>query len=280
MDKEKFMNAGLADLIERLEDAWREYRDTDQSLGKVLREAAAALRGERGDGLIAGDDTADRNGWIDRREGEFTKPLYTRPLSGEQAVRDAVIEECARVCVERTKAYAPGAVRGEVDEERDAEALACAKDIRALKDAALRSESVRAGVWPVYGIHHDYVDRGDQNCAVCGYHCGDPWHDTHKSAHAPGNEGMRVLHTTPDNAGPVRGFPITAISEDEAPANEMAEMPEPEKLPPCMIPDGGDCCPQYVKLRREVEELKLGIAGLEEELREVKAANGQFGVGA
>jgi hypothetical protein len=43
------------------------------------------------------------------------------------------------------------------------------------------------------------------------------------------------------------------------PSWKMAEMPRPEKLPPCMIPDGGDCCPQYDKLRREVEELRAEL---------------------
>jgi hypothetical protein len=84
MDKEKFVSAGLAAKLEMYAN-----ESCGGDVEKTLREAAAALRGERGDGLIAGDDTADMNGWIDRREGEFTKPLYTRPLSGEQAVRDA-----------------------------------------------------------------------------------------------------------------------------------------------------------------------------------------------
>ena len=47
---------------------------------------------------------------------------------------------------------------------------------------------------------------------------------------------------------------------------ELAEAQSFADNPPCMMPDGGDCCPQYPKLNQERDQLRQAVKQFVEEM--------------
>jgi Lar family restriction alleviation protein len=170
---------------------------------------------------------------------------------GEPSVRDYFNNKfgAGRISCSTVGCYARMTYTGTASKKKVAEAW---------NRRALRSESVRAGVIEECARVCDAIWEQDAGTAGAGSSAACAL-AIRKLKSAPGNEN--AVPQAQDNAGD--GSDASSQTRYKpagtAPANEMAEMAEPEKLPPCMIPDGGDCCPQYDKLRREVEELRAEL---------------------
>lgn len=47
--------------------------------------------------------------------------------------------------------------------------------------------------------------------------------------------------------------------------HERCPMAQPALMPPCMMPDGGECCPQYHDLKKENSQLRNLLEAVREE---------------